>query len=322
MVNFMEIDKKRFNRSKKPTALLRSDAQEILNDITVSKVETLEYLEGGFSNTNYLVHFENKESPVVIRIGDLTSKQFNIEASISRKFRNIKAPLLLKKTTLGTKNVAVYKYYDGRLLSQVLETGKYCLKLAFNIGQALGNIHKVKFDSSGFFSEQIDIEIKTPNFGKELFDFTLSNFENPIAVNKMGNELNEEVINLIKMYEGRLVALENTNSLVHFDFNPKNILVCNEEVQVVLDWEYAASGCPLVDIANFFRFEEDYSVEFLSSFISGYESVSDDMPKDWRSTLKLLDLASMSNFITRSEELDASSKTAINVVRRTVKNFR
>ncbi len=102
----MEIDKKRFNRSKKPTALLRSDAQEILNDITVSKVETLEYLEGGFSNTNYLVHFENKESSVVIRIGDLTSKQFNIEASISRKFRNIKAPLLLKKTTLGTKNVA------------------------------------------------------------------------------------------------------------------------------------------------------------------------------------------------------------------------
>ena len=47
--------------------------------------------------------------------------------------------------------------------------------------------------------------------------------------------------------------------LVHSDFNPKNILVDLETVEVVgvVDWEFAHAGSPYTDIGNFSRFERD-----------------------------------------------------------------
>jgi thiamine kinase-like enzyme len=315
----MEKDKKRFNRSKKQTQLSLEDAQSVLVDVSNSEIERLEYLEGGFSNTNYLVRFKNKEMPVVIRIGDLTSRQFEIETSISTTYTNIKAPLLLKKTILRELNVAIYKFYDGILLSLLLESNKYPPELAENIGKSLADVHKIKFDHSGFFNDKLEVETITSNFGEELVDFTLSNLKSSIAIQKMGTALNNEIINLIKDHTDRLKRLQDTCSLVHFDFNPKNLLASRGEVQVILDWEYAASGSPLVDIANFFRFEEDYTDDFLNSFICGYQNAGGELPEDWRQIIKLLDLASMSNFITRSNELDASSKTAIKVFMQTAK---
>ena len=63
----MEKDKKRFNRSKKQSILLKTDVQAILVDISTSKIKSMKYLEGGFSNTNYLVEFEGQEESVVVR---------------------------------------------------------------------------------------------------------------------------------------------------------------------------------------------------------------------------------------------------------------
>lgn len=314
----MEKDKKRFNRSRNQTSLSLGDAQVVLSDICDGEIDRLEYLEGGFSNSNYMVRFKNEIEPVVIRIGDLTSKQFEIETSISRIFDNIKAPLLLKTTQLREMNLAVYKYYGGTLLSRTLDNNEYSLKLAFDVGKSLAAIHKVKFDNPGFFNEKLEVETVTSNFGEELIDFTIGNLKKPFAVLKMGTVLNKEAINLIEKNRERLTHLEDTCALVHFDFNPKNIIARNDEVEVILDWEYAASGCPLVDIANFFRFEEDYSFDFLTSFITGYEESAGKLPADWRRVIRLLDLASMSNFITRSKDLDNSSKTAINIVKQTV----
>ena len=47
--------------------------------------------------------------------------------------------------------------------------------------------------------------------------------------------------------------------LVHSDFNPKNILVDPESLEVtgLLDWEFAHSGSPYTDLGNLLRFERD-----------------------------------------------------------------
>ena len=47
--------------------------------------------------------------------------------------------------------------------------------------------------------------------------------------------------------------------LVHSDFNPKNILVDPESLEVtgLLDWEFVHSGSPYADLGNLLRFERD-----------------------------------------------------------------
>jgi aminoglycoside phosphotransferase (APT) family kinase protein len=47
--------------------------------------------------------------------------------------------------------------------------------------------------------------------------------------------------------------------LVHSDFNPKNLLVDPETLEVtgLLDWEFAHSGSPYTDLGNLLRFERD-----------------------------------------------------------------
>ena len=118
----MKKDKERFNRSSKQTLLSHQDAQTILADIYTSEIEKLEYLEGGFSNTNYLVRFKANIAPVVIRIGNLTSRQFDIEASISEKFKNIKV-LFDKENLEETLGEILSKSNKTQL--RIAETEKY-----------------------------------------------------------------------------------------------------------------------------------------------------------------------------------------------------
>lgn len=190
-----------------------------------------------------------------------------------------------------------------------------------NIGASLAEVHDQKFDTSGFFNEKLEIENQTSNFGLEIADFTISNLSKVSAVQKMGPSLNSQVVALVQKYRSELGKIEETTRLVHFDFNPKNIIVSGDDVEVILDWEYAASGSPLADIANFFRFEEDYSKGFLNAFIEGYESINGKLPENWNKLIRIIDLASMSNFITRSEKLDASSQTSIKIFKKTVNYF-
>ena len=47
--------------------------------------------------------------------------------------------------------------------------------------------------------------------------------------------------------------------LVHSDFNPKNLLVDPDTLEVtgLLDWEFAHAGHPYTDLGNLLRFERD-----------------------------------------------------------------
>jgi aminoglycoside phosphotransferase (APT) family kinase protein len=48
-------------------------------------------------------------------------------------------------------------------------------------------------------------------------------------------------------------------SLVHSDFNPKNLLVDPETARItgLIDWEFAHAGSPYADLGNLLRFCED-----------------------------------------------------------------
>lgn len=100
-----------------------------------------------------------------------------------------------------------------------------------------------------------------------------------------------------------LAPAQGARQLVHADFNPKNLLVtrCRDGwvVAAVLDWEFAFSSSPLVDIGNMLRFAHERPPAFTEGFLAGYEASGGHLPAGWRRTSLALDLFSLADFLTR-----------------------
>ena len=67
----------------------------------------------------------------------------------------------------------------------------------------------------------------------------------------------------------------------------------------MLDWEFAFSGSPLVDIGNMLRFRDEHPPGFGDGFIGGYRDAGGPLPPDWREVSEALDLYALADLLTR-----------------------
>lgn len=97
---------------------------------------------------------------------------------------------------------------------------------------------------------------------------------------------------------------------MHADINPKNILVSRTrdawQVDAVLDWEFAFSGCPYGDAANMTRFGADNAADYPAGFLDGFcaafaEHQPPDLPlaEEWSYLGRVLDMFALSDLVTR-----------------------
>lgn len=87
----------------------------------------------------------------------------------------------------------------------------------------------------------------------------------------------------------------NRLCLVHRDFNPTNLLAENGEITAVLDWEFAMSGPPLLDLANLCR---DLPPSLQPEIAAGLADEGVELPREWPRRCRLLDLGSHLEFLT------------------------
>ena len=102
-----------------------------------------------------------------------------------------------------------------------------------------------------------------------------------------------------------LAELKGSRRLVHSDYNPKNLLATRTDdgswrVAAVLDWEFAFSSSPLVDIGNMLRFPR--SEAFTTEFLAGFRDSGGALPPNWRRLSQALDLFALADFLTRPVE--------------------
>jgi aminoglycoside phosphotransferase (APT) family kinase protein len=65
----------------------------------------------------------------------------------------------------------------------------------------------------------------------------------------------------------------------------------------VLDWEFAFSGPPLVDVGIFLRAGEALRAEFRDVFAAGYQAAGGDLPSEWLRLSRLIDVVSQATFL-------------------------
>jgi aminoglycoside phosphotransferase (APT) family kinase protein len=75
-----------------------------------------------------------------------------------------------------------------------------------------------------------------------------------------------------------------------------------DDINGVLDWEFAHAGNPLTDIANMLRPRDYQSHGFNEAFVKAYEQAAGPLPPNWQSLSRLIDLMSQMEMLDAADE--------------------
>ncbi|MEG9298700.1 phosphotransferase [Mangrovibacillus sp. Mu-81] len=273
------------------------------------KVEYIEMLSGGLNNSNIKVTTSSNED-FVLRLYGSNNKSMKVECEIVKL---LKGRVPVAEIVYSDSSCSVFqspfllmKLVRGEQLSEMIyrENAHEIRSAAAAAGAALAEIHKMKFPASGFFDDQLNI--------REYVEISASSFmaimEEIYRRGYVSKHLGEKVCgNVLKFSQEHACILdgpEEQNFLVHSDFNPLNILVEEKDgsikISAILDWEYAFSGPPLMDIGNMLRYE-GIDTSMLMPFILSYQENGGNLPDKWLQKAKLLDLIALFDLVDHEE---------------------
>ncbi|MGM7681178.1 phosphotransferase family protein [Cytobacillus sp. Hm23] len=298
----------------------RSNEQIILNKDEITKMikpfldgrtlTDVSVLSGGLNNSNLKITTDMNQS-YVLRCYAHDDIKGKIEQSILKFLRNdsLVPDVLYEDFTCRNFKTPfmIISWMDGIQLSEFMtrdENFDLIKDIALQIGKYLATLHSIEFSQGGFFDESLNIneslEINSTLYGKFIYNSIF--LEN--GKRWLGEEFSNKVWDFVKEFAYLMDDLGNQSALVHSDFNPLNILVnSNEKVvtlSAILDWEYAFSGTPLVDIGNLLRYENTSS-KIVHPLIYAYKESGGVLPSDWLKKAKLLDLIALCQLLNNKK---------------------
>jgi aminoglycoside phosphotransferase (APT) family kinase protein len=254
-------------------------------------------LTGGYSNENTLVTIDNGSRYVLRRY--LRRNSCAVEAALATRLTGVvPVPEVVAADPDGSEAgepVLLSVFVPGRQLGEALEHTTEARELGQAAGEALVRIGSVTFEAPGFFDGG-DLRPGPPGMeptsGLDVFVRRCLTEGN--AAGHLSDHEQQDLLRYAERAAPTLDSLRGARQLVHSDYNPKNLLVDGRRITAVLDWEFAFSSTPLVDVGNMLR--DPRPPGFAEGFLEGY---GDRLPPDWRELSQALDLFALADFLTR-----------------------
>jgi aminoglycoside phosphotransferase (APT) family kinase protein len=129
-----------------------------------------------------------------------------------------------------------------------------------------------------------------------------------LARRRLGGALADALRHCLARSSSVCHTLDDTLVLVHGDFSGRNILVCGDEngawqIGGIIDWEAAATGSPLWDIGNLFRYHRRYVEGFRTRFAHGHEAAGGKLPTDWWLLARTIDSTLLVALLSEEREM-------------------
>ena len=120
----------------------------------------------------------------------------------------------------------------------------------------------------------------------------------------LGGFIADGFLTLLRESASSLEPVATESSLVHSDFNGKNLVLARTfegapRVEAVLDWEFAFSGPPLADVGNMLRRQERMPACSSTASARGSDAGGGALPPGWRSIAAALDAMALLDFLDR-----------------------
>jgi aminoglycoside phosphotransferase (APT) family kinase protein len=255
----------------------------MFDDLAGRRVHAAEPLTDGYRHSNYLLRTD--DGPFVLRMyrhdPALCRKELDLHRLVGA---TVPVPELVRADPSGDPPFALFRYVEGITFRELRRSGdaEASAQAAHSAGETLAAIHRFTFDRPGWIGPGAVVTEdppRIPEFVEERID-------------------DARVRPIVRSAAGELAAMSRQTRLAHGDFNQRNVIVRRHggrwRVAAVLDWEFAVSGTPLMDIGNFLRYHE-------LPIASGYREAGGVLPHDWRRLSMLVDLAGLASVLSDPE---------------------
>jgi aminoglycoside phosphotransferase (APT) family kinase protein len=286
-------------------------------------------LAGGFSNAVVRADAGGGPPPVVVRFPGLGAPAVRRETLLAERLAGtVPVPEVLfadPDDNVAGRPCLITAWADGCAASEVLAEGGAGdgFQLGLALGATLGAVGRLQFARGGLLDERLEPSCDAwfVDTAAETVGFMRVWLEPGGDVRPaLGPEAADAWLSRIAEAAPALRAVDGARSLVHSDYNPKNLMVRRGsrgwQVTAVLDWEYAFAGSPLADAGNLLRFADTYPPRFAAGVEEGLMSAGVDLAPDWRMIAGLLDCVAQADLIARRGPDDALGRRVRDLVLR------
>ena len=295
-------------------------AEALLRPVIGSiRVNSLQLLTGGLSNSNYLAKLTDG-TELVIRIWTSGENHRHCERVALKEVKNnVAVPTLLhsdKRSELGFA-VGIFEKLPGDSLWMLLRAcdESQARRVGRVVGETLAELHR----------QPVHREI--PRFSTHTaLEYIRSAFDNPNLTESIGSRRRNAIHSMLTENENWLVDIGGPPKLAHGDFKGDNILVCQSrghwQVGGVIDWEWVHAGTTFSDVATLLRNDRTFTSPFTQGFTDAYDQSGGWLPRGWKLATRLFDLVNQSERLSWSNYRPALFRQALSYVDATIREFK
>ncbi|MCH4888108.1 aminoglycoside phosphotransferase family protein [Acidaminobacter sp. JC074] len=230
-------------------------------DVFGLDVKTIDNVPESYSSTVYVLTLEDDEK-VVLKIPYNKSKLFREKGVLDKLKGHFPVPEVLgfwqgDEEVIGA---LLLSYLPGQPI-----TGQVTEALAYDLGLLLGSLHKVPMDNYCLSSTPSnDWHLALTNRFSEWVEECRHHYDSDFI--SQCEHAFKRLLNKLTDYGGP--------SLLHFDFRPGNVLILDDKITGLIDFESARGGAPGLDFTKIKTDLWDKYPETKAPFIEGYETMS------------------------------------------------
>lgn len=318
-------DETRFERAE---ALAPPEALEVARRLVDPRVRVVEGLAGGFRHvTLRLISGDTLGVLRLSRDGEGLAREVALTGRLQGVVETPELRACGQDTPSGWWG-AWMPWVDGvrvdALLTRADEATARAVLAA--TGRALAAVHEVRLaDEAGFFDAALAIDEPLGHTGRAFLAYSRAQAARALVRARLGAQDTARLERWLDAHTWRFEGAPRAR-LVHSDFNTKNLLAVRDDSAwggwrvVVLDWEFALSADPLVDLGNLLRFERDLPGDLASAaIVQGYTRAGGALPDGWREIARALDLSAMLEMLARDTAGPRTQATARGVILETIR---
>jgi len=310
-----EILKKSDQFYKKKLALLHKSfklPEELIISNIISAVKEkpfkLTRIINGESNEIYLAEFTNL-NPLIIKIsrsGNNFHKEQWIGIHALEKFLPVARITYITELTPDFTSIylAIEDYLPGKALNQMLIDNPqedHFQELIISLGGLISKFHEIELPKN-------NADLYNLNLKPSWTEFINQGINEPKLTNlfkrlKLVEKYIPKLINLFSKYEEIYTTIKP--ALLYGDFNPRNVLVADNKITGLIDFENSMIGDPIYDLARWDYFYPFHGFE-LNLILKGYTNFT-QIRRDFDKKLHLyrlhLGITFLDYFLTKDNKL-------------------
>lgn len=263
-------------------------------------VVDLALLSGGLRNTNYRVHLAGGTVALVLRLYTADPASCAREAALLRLIEGrVPSPRIFRSDPGTRPPWSLMTFIDGEPFDLAQNAPSADLRaMAYSAGSVLARIHAFGFEHAGFFSAELEVHPLGAQF--RWSTWLAATLEHAEVRRQLGADLTQRLGHFVDDNARRVERHQEPPCLLHSDYKPWNLLVQDNAVVGVVDWEFAFAGSRLNDIANFLRHSASQPPEYEAGFIEGYLAGGGVLPEHWKRLARLTDLMALLDMLDRT----------------------